>query len=46
MRVWKNPLSAENEAAMNGILMTYRATLKDDFMSIFDEVEGKMLISY
>jgi hypothetical protein len=46
MRVWKNPFSAENEAAMNGILMTYRATLKDDFMSIFDEVEGKMLISY
>ncbi|BAU53344.1 hypothetical protein [Mucilaginibacter gotjawali] len=46
MRVWKDPFTAENEAAMNGILMAYRACLAEDFMSIFEEIENKMSFSY
>jgi hypothetical protein len=46
MRVWKDPFTAENEAAMNGILMAYRASLAEDFMSIFEEIENKMSFSY
>jgi len=46
MRVWKDPFTPENEAAMNGILTSYRASLADNFMSIFEEIEGKMMFSY
>jgi len=46
MRIWKDPFTPENEAAMNGILMTYRTSLADNFMSIFDEIEHKMTFSY
>ncbi len=42
MRVWKNPFTPENEAQMNGILMTYREGLKDNFMIIFDEIDSKL----
>jgi hypothetical protein len=43
MRVWENPFTSENEAQMNGVLTVYRASLQDDFMDIFDEIEGKLI---
>jgi len=39
MRVWKDPFTPEHEAAVNQILATYRESLLDGFMSIFDEIE-------
>jgi hypothetical protein len=42
MRVWKNPFTADHEAKMNEILFAYRSKLLDSFISIFDEIEGKL----
>src|SRR6185312_13872184 len=42
MRVWKDPFTAENEEAMNRVLIAYRADLLDSFMAIFDEITGKL----
>jgi hypothetical protein len=43
MRVWNNPFTPENEKSMNGVLMTYRASLIGDFMEIFNEIEGRLV---
>jgi hypothetical protein len=43
MRVWSNPFSSGQEREMNDVLFTYRASLQDNFMSIFDEIEEKLL---
>lgn len=42
MRVWKDPFTAEHEAAINNVLVKYRETLLDNYMSVFDEIEGKL----
>jgi hypothetical protein len=42
MRVWSTPFTSENETAMTTILMDYRVSLKDNFMSIFDEINNKL----
>jgi hypothetical protein len=42
MRVWRDPFTPQHEAAINGILATYRESLLDSFMSVFDEIEGKL----
>lgn len=42
MRVWSNPFTLAQEADMNGILTAYRSELEDNFMLIFDEIEGKL----
>jgi len=39
MRVWKDPFTPEHEAAVNQILATYRESLLDGFMPVFDEIE-------
>jgi hypothetical protein len=42
MRVWENPFTPAHEAAMNKVLVDYRAHILDDFMSIFEEIEPKL----
>ena len=42
MRVWKDPFTPEHEATMNEVLASYRETLVDSFLSIFDEIESKL----
>jgi len=42
MRVWTDPFTPDQEASMTGVLFAYRASLLDNFMSIFDEIEEKM----
>jgi len=42
MRIWDDPFTPENEAQMNEVLMAYRESLIDDFMSIFDEIGYKL----
>jgi hypothetical protein len=42
MRVWKNPFTSEQEGQMSDILMDYRAGLLDSFISVFDEIGGKL----
>jgi len=42
MRVWKDPFTPGNEAQMNRVLMAYRETLLDNFMSVFGEIEDKL----
>jgi hypothetical protein len=43
MRVWKDPFTAENELAMTEIIMDYRSELENGFMTIFEEIEGKLI---
>jgi hypothetical protein len=43
MRVWNNPFTPEHEAAINNVLISYRETLLDNFMSVFDEIENKLV---
>jgi len=43
MRVWKDPFTPQHEAAINKVLVSYRETLLDNFMSIFDEIEEKLI---
>jgi len=43
MRIWTSPFTSENEAAMTAILMDYRTSLSDNFMSIFNEIEVKLI---
>lgn len=45
MRVWKDPFTPEQEADMNMILVSYRAALLEDFMSIFNEIAGKLSVT-
>lgn len=40
MRVWNDPFTADQEAAMTEVLMAYRESLVDDFMGIFEEIDG------
>jgi len=42
MRVWTDPFTPQQEAEMTGVLFAYRASLMDNFMSIFNEIEEKM----
>ena len=42
MRVWNNPFTEQNETDMNEVLVSYREHIYDDFMEIFDEIEGKL----
>jgi hypothetical protein len=42
MRVWENPFTLAHEAAMNKVLVNYRAHILDDFMSIFEEIAPKL----
>jgi hypothetical protein len=43
MRVWNEPFTEEHEEAMNDVLVDYREYLYDDFMSIFDEIDVKLI---
>jgi hypothetical protein len=43
MRVWNDPFTPGQEVKMNLVLAAYRARLIDDFMSIFDEIENKLI---
>jgi hypothetical protein len=45
MRVWKDPFIPQQEDDMNTILVAYRATLLNEFMSIFDEIAGKLSVT-
>jgi hypothetical protein len=43
MRVWDNPFTQAHEVRMNEVLVAYRQLLLPDFMTIFHEIEGKLL---
>jgi hypothetical protein len=43
MRVWKDPFTPEQERQMTEVLMRYRESLFDDFTSIFDEIDNKLM---
>jgi len=45
MRVWKDPFTSENEEKMNVVLMAYRNSLLNNFMSIFDDIENKLTLT-
>jgi hypothetical protein len=42
MRIWKDPFTDEHQEAMNDVLVDYREHLFDDFMSIFEEIDGTL----
>jgi len=42
MRVWTNPFTNENENQMSEVLIAYRESLFNNFMSIFNEIEEKL----
>ncbi len=42
MRVWKDPFTPEQEISINQIIVGYRESLLDGFMTIFDEIEKKL----
>jgi len=42
MRIWKDPFTPQQEAAMNDVLGLYRDYLFNSFMSIFTEIEAKL----
>ena len=44
MRIWNNPFTPQQETAMNEVLGTYRELILNDFMTIFDEIEQKLII--
>ncbi len=43
MRVWQNPFTPQQEADMNDVLIAYRASLLNNFMSVFEEIDEKLL---
>lgn len=43
MRIWQNPFTPQHESQMNQILGNYRTLLLPDFMSIFEEIENKLI---
>lgn len=42
MRIWKDPFTPKMEQDMDVVIISYRETLLDNFLLIFDEIEGKM----
>lgn len=42
MRVWKNPFTPVQEAAIDDVVTAYRSLIFDDFMVIFEEIEQKL----
>jgi hypothetical protein len=42
MRVWNDPFTAEQEAAMNTVLAGYRECILNDFIIVFNEIENKL----
>ncbi|MDB5029346.1 hypothetical protein [Mucilaginibacter sp.] len=43
MRVWQDPFTQEHETRMNEVLTAYRQLLLPDFMTIFYEIDRKLL---
>ena len=43
MRIWQNPFTPQHEAQMNEVLGNYRTLLFPDFMSIFEEIDNKLI---
>jgi hypothetical protein len=44
MRIWKDPFTPEQEEQMTVVLTAYRESLMYNFMSIFDEIEQKLVL--
>jgi hypothetical protein len=42
MRVWHQPFTPEQEAALTSVIMSYRLQIEDSFMEIFEEIDGKL----
>jgi hypothetical protein len=42
MRVWDDPFNETQKLQLKAILIDYREKLKDEFMVVFDEIEGKL----
>jgi len=42
MRVWENPFTPSQEAAMDDVLIAYRSHIFNDFMAIFNEIDSKL----
>jgi hypothetical protein len=45
MRVWKDPFTSAHEMQMDGVLSAYRDYLLDSFMSIFEEIGSKLVLT-
>jgi hypothetical protein len=45
MRVWSDPFTEDHESEINEVVVDYREQIYDDFMLIFDEIEGKLTIT-
>ncbi|MFD2147494.1 hypothetical protein [Mucilaginibacter antarcticus] len=43
MRVWDSPFTPLHESRITETVIAYRQLLLPEFMSIFDEIEGKLL---
>ncbi|WPU93022.1 hypothetical protein SNE25_27245 [Mucilaginibacter sabulilitoris] len=43
MRIWQTPFTAQHEAQMNEVLDSFRNDLFNNFMSIFKEIESKLI---
>jgi hypothetical protein len=42
MRVWHQPFTPEQEAALTGVIMSYRLQIQDSFTEIFEEIDFKL----
>ena len=42
MRVWREPFNSKQEADMTELLLDYRLSLIDNFMSVYDEIRHKL----
>ena len=42
MRIWKDPFTPKMEQDMDNVIISYRETLLDNFLSIFEEIDGKI----
>jgi hypothetical protein len=43
MRVWKDPFTPAHQTAINTILTEYRVGLLDGFMTVFYDIDGKLI---
>jgi hypothetical protein len=44
MRVWDNPFTEQHESQINDILSAYREDLLNNYRSVFDDIEAKLIV--
>ena len=45
MRVWDSPFTLDQEEALNTVVISYRESLKPEFMRIFDQIETSLQLA-